>query len=247
MEKEKRTISLKKMKNNFLTDVETCNDQRIVMELSYLVVNKLFGKKQEKCFIIKEVWENEEYRNGKYAKEKLEHWQEMLDNGTAKLISIYELYKIINKTIEEENIETFSAYNANFDYNAILKTYHRYGLDKRKDYEKENKLLNLDLMCLWNYATKIYCSKEYVEWAIENKKFTPKGKIQSNAESIYQYLIENKFFVETHFGIEDLQIEYTILIASVIQNTMDRNNKIVLNQNGSWTTIEKFRKEIEVV
>lgn len=72
------------------------------MELSFLVINKLFGRKKEKCYIIKEVWENEEYRNGKYAKEKLAHWQEMIDNGTAEIVSIYRLYDIINKTIDEK-------------------------------------------------------------------------------------------------------------------------------------------------
>ena len=65
-EKTQDKTSLKKSNTYLLVDVETCNDQRIIMELSFLVINKLMGKKKEKCYIIKEVWENEEYRNGKY-------------------------------------------------------------------------------------------------------------------------------------------------------------------------------------
>lgn len=243
-EKQEDKTSLKKSNTYLLVDVETCNDQRIIMELSFLVINKLFGRKKEKCYIIKEVWENEEYRNGKYAKEKLAHWQEMINNGTAEIVSIYKLYDIINKTIEEKGVNIFSAYNVAFDFNAIHKTYHRYGIDKRKDYETSNKLTGLKKLCLWHYGKKIYCTKDYIKWAIKNNKLTPKSKIKSSAESLYQYLIENEQFEETHFGIEDLQIEYTIFIASIIQNTLDRNNSLTLNKNGNWRTVETFKNEL---
>lgn len=243
-EKTQDKTSLKKSNTYLLVDVETCNDQRIIMELSFLVINKLMGKKKEKCYIIKEVWENEEYRNGKYAIEKLAHWQEMIDNGTAQVVSIYRLYDIINKTITDKQVNIFSAYNVGFDFNAIEKTYHRYGIDKRKDYKESNKLLGLKKLCLWEYGKKIYCTKDYIKWAIANKKLTPKNKIKSSAESLYQYLIENEGFEETHFGIEDLQIEYTIFIASIIQNTLDRNNSLILNKNGNWRTVETFKEEL---
>ena len=132
----------------------------------------------------------------------------------------------------------------NFDFKAIERTYHRFGIDKRKDYQESNKIATLDKFCLWNYAKKIYCTKDYVKWAIENNKYTPKSKLKSSAESVYQYLVEKTNFAETHFGIEDLQIEYTILITSIIQNTLDRNNALTLNKNGNWQTIEQYRKEL---
>lgn len=245
--KEQIKSSLKKIISHFLVDVETCNYQRIIMELSFMIVSKFYTIPKKFCFIIKEVWENEEYRNGIFAKDKIKHWQEMLDNGTAQLISIYKLYNFINKIIKEEGITVFTAFNANFDYLAIANTYHRYGIDKRENYEKENQLLQLQKFDLWEYATKIYCTEEYVNWAIKNEKFTPKGKLQSNAQAIYQFLTRNNKFEETHFGIEDLQIEYTIFMSSVVQNTLNRNNKVILNKNGNWRTIENFRKEKEKV
>ena len=55
---------------------------------------------------------------------------------------------------------------------------------------------------------------------------------------------KNEQFEETHFGIEDLQIEYTIFIASIIQNTLDRNNSLTLNKNGNWRTVETFKNEL---
>lgn len=238
--------SLKKINSIFFTDVETSNTKRIIMEWSYFILNKFLAPKEQKCFIIKEVWENEEYRNGEFAIGKIEHWQEMLDNGTAKLISIYDLYWLINRTIEEQGIEFFSAFNLCFDFDAIEKTYHRFGIDKRKNYKEENKILQLKKFCIWKYAEKIYCTKEYIKWAEHNKKFTKTGKISSSAESIYQYLTENEFFTETHFGIEDLQVEYTILMASMYQNTINRNNSVIINKNGTWRTVENYRKSLEV-
>ena len=238
--------SLKKVSNYLLVDVETCDNSRVVMELSFLVVNKLFAKSKEQCYIVKEVWEDEKYRQGEYAIEKLAHWQEMLDTGKAELLSIYKIYDKINALIIDKNITIFSAYNVSFDFSAIEKTYHRFGIDKRKDYIETNKLLTLKKFCLWNYAKKIYCTKDYINWAIANHKYTAKNKLKSSAESIYQYLVERTNFVETHFGIEDLQIEYTILLASIIQNTLDRNNALILNKNGNWQTIESYRRELEI-
>lgn len=236
--------SLKKVNNYLLVDVETCDNSQTIMELSFLVVNKLLAKSKEECYIIKEVWENEQYRQGEYAIGKLAHWQEMIDTGKAKVLSIYKIYDRLNKLIVDKNITIFSAYNVNFDFRAIKKTYHRFGIDKRKDYQESNKIATLDKFCLWDYAKKIYCTKDYVKWAIENNKYTPKSKLKSSAESVYQYLVEKTNFAETHFGIEDLQIEYTILITSIIQNTLDRNNALTLNKNGSWQTIEQYRKEL---
>ena len=111
IKKQEDKTSLKKSNTYLLVDVETCNDQRIVMELSFLVINKLFGKKQEKCFIIKEVWENEEYRNGKYAIEKLAHWQEMIDNGKAQVISIYKFFKELYKLLSLYSFNLHTYYN----------------------------------------------------------------------------------------------------------------------------------------
>lgn len=242
--KEKRKSDLKEIGTGMLTDVETCDMTRIVMELSYLIVNQNFAKIQEKCFIIKEVWEDDHYRNGIYAKNKLAHWQEMLDTGVAELISIYDLYHLINKTIKKENVQIFSAYNANFDKNAIMKTFHRYGIDKRENFEEENQIEKLDVVCLWEHATKIYCTEDYVDWAIKNEKFTEKGKIQSNAQAVYQYISQNNHFIETHFGIEDLQIEYTIYVSSALQGTLRNDSSILLNKNGTWQTVESYRKRL---
>lgn len=248
MEKNNQTqdkTSLKKVNGIFLTDVETCNKQRIIMEWSFVEVNGFMAKVKEECYIIKEVWENEKYRNSEFAINKLAHWQEMLDTGKAKLISIYKLYDRVNKLITERNLTLFSAFNVNFDFKAIEKTYHRFGIDKRKDYQESNKIATLKKWCLWEYSKKIYKTKPYIQWALANDKVTDKKNIKSNAETIYQFLTENQHFQETHFGIEDLQIEYTILMSSIYQNTLDRNNAIILNKNGSWQTVQAFRKELE--
>ena len=246
-EKQEKKSSLKKEKGYFLTDVETCNKSgklKIIMEWSFIVVNDFFCSKKEKCYIIKEVWENEEYRNGEFAREKIAHWQELIDTGKAKVVSIYKLYDIVNKAIKDNGLTLFCAYNADFDFRAIHQTYHRFGIDKREDFEETNEVGKLEKFCLMNYAKKIFKTKDYMKWAKINA-ITPKGNIQSNAEACYRYLSENTSFAETHFGIEDLQIEYTIFLACVIKNTLDRNNNIELNKNGNWKVIQQYQLELE--
>ena len=107
--KNKDKTSLKKVNNYLLVDVETCDNSRVIMELSFLVVNKLFAKSKEQCYIIKEVWENEKYRQGEYAIGKLAHWQEMIDTGKAQVLSIYKIYDKLNKLITDKEITIFSA------------------------------------------------------------------------------------------------------------------------------------------
>lgn len=246
--KEEKKSSIKKEKGYFLTDVETCNKRgklKIIMEWSFIVVNDFICKKQEKCYIIKEVWENEEYRNGEFAKGKLEHWQELIDSGKAKVISIYKLYDIVNKTIKENGLKLFCAYNADFDFRAIHQTYHRFGIDKRADFEETNEIGKMEKFCLMNYAEKIFKTKDYIKWAKKNA-LTPKGNIQTSAEACYRYLSENTCFAESHYGIEDLQIEYTIFLASMIRNATDRNNTLILNKNGHWNLITQYAKELEM-
>lgn len=233
--------SLKKLDKSLLVDVETVNDQRIIMELSYNLLNDKLGIVEKKCYIIQQVWENEEYRQGKYAKEKLTHWQEMLDNGTAELISVYHLFNKLNKMIGTYKMKLFIAYNASFDKSAIKKTFHRYGCDKRG----ESLVDSMEIFDLWEYAKVHYKTLDFIKWALRNKKLTLKQKISTSAETLHSYICEQYGFIETHFGIEDLEIEYSILITSALANATNRNNNIELNKLGNWQTAEKVRKEME--
>ena len=53
--KEQIKSSLKKIVSHFLVDVETCNYQRIIMELSFMIVSKFYTIPKKFCFIKRSV------------------------------------------------------------------------------------------------------------------------------------------------------------------------------------------------
>lgn len=242
-EKTPQTISMNKLGYHYLTDVETCDNLGMVMELSKYTLNKFHNRIDKKCYIIQQVWENEYFRNCQYAKGKLKRWQEMLDNGTAEIISVYHLFNKINKEITDKNIKYFMAYNGFFDKEKILYTFNYF---KAND-KKESKLADLQVIDLWEYAKCIFTSLDYIKWAIANEKFTPKGKIQTNAEALKTYICETRGFVETHIGIEDLEIEYEILQTSLHESNKKRQTMINLNVRGSWQIVERARKQFALL
>ena len=48
--------------------------------------------------------------------------------------------------------------------------------------------------------------------ALENKWFSPSGNYKTNAEIAYSYIICQKDFQEEHKGLDDVLIEYDILL-----------------------------------
>ncbi len=239
--KTQQKTSLRRIKRALLVDVETCNYQQIVMEFSYYLLNEHNVPSEKKCYIIQQVWENEYFRNGLFSKEKLEHWQDMLDNGQAELISIYYLYNKVNKLIKDKKVQYFIGFNGFFDRGAMEKTYSYF----KADTFKENLLCSLDVIDLWDYAKTLYTTTDYIKWALKNTMFTPKGKISTSVETLTKYLKEELGYSETHFGIEDLEVEYMIYTISQLTNTKKRNNSIDINVKGSWQTVEKQRLILE--
>lgn len=244
MGKKQTKTSLIKLENSLFIDTETVNNDRICMEVSFFILNGNFIPIEKHCYIIKEVWYNHAFRNGEYSQDKLDIWAQMLENGTAQLIGIDYLYNKLNQIIRHHDIKVMIAYNAMFDYQSVLTTFERYKHLIRL-YSDNSKYSQLDYLCIWEYAKVIYCTKEYIKWALENNFITPTGKVSTSAECVYRYLINDKYFIESHIGIEDLDIELKIFNTSIIKNATKRNNKVVLNKNGNWQTVERSRKLLE--
>ena len=237
--RETKKVSMNKLGYHFLSDVETCDFKGMIMELSYYLLNEHHTIVEKKCYIIQQVWENDYYRQCTFAKDKLEHWQEMLDNGTAEIISVYHLFNKLNKIIKEKKIKYFMAFNGFFDSSKIDYTFTYF----KANATKENLISKLDILDLWDYSKCIFTTLDYIKWAIKNRMFTPTLKIKTSAEALTRYICEKNGFQETHFGIEDLEIEYAILMSSQLKNATRRKNSMELNKKGNWQLVEQARKK----
>ena len=232
--------SLAKEKYLLLVDVETCNDNKIILDFSYNIISTKGGAVIEKgCLVIKESWETRSFKNGIYAKGKKKDYSTMLRKGQATLISKQDLYNKLNQLIDTYNLSVFMAYNGSFDLEAIYNTFDyqnkKMKLWKHKCWRgKENKpkFMKLDLLDLWTYASVLYKTPQFKKWYDkEIALYSSTGNRKTNAEIMARYIKENNLFLETHKGIEDLEIEYGIFIACIWHT---KNKVVLLNYIGLW-------------
>lgn len=232
--------SLSKQNYLLLVDVETCNDNKIILDFSYMIISCKTGLVVERdTFIIKESWETRNIINGIYSKPKKKDYQKMLKENRATLIDKQHLYNKLNKLIKDFGIEIFMAYNGKFDLEAIYNTFdytnNRTKLWKSKCWRGGNLkplFRNLDLLDLWTYASVYYSTPQFEKWYDTNIcEYTKSGNRKTNAEIMYRYLKENKLLSETHLAQEDLDIEYQIFQACVWKR---KDKQVVLNYSGLW-------------
>lgn len=247
------------LKNNYLllVDVETCNDNKIILDFSYKIISCKTGQVVEQnTFIIKESWETTSIVNGIYSKCKKKDYKKMLKENRALLIDKQHFYNKLNKIIKTYDIKIFMAYNGKFDLEAIYNTFdysnNRMKFWKSKCWRKgklQALFKNLDLLDLWTYASVFYKTKEFKEWYDKNiGVYSAKGNRKTNAEIMYKYLKENCMLIETHLGQEDLDIEYQIFIACVWKRP---NKMVVLNYSGlygAWKLAQdtKLKKDSKI-
>ena len=66
--------------------------------------------------------------------------------------------------------------------------------------------------------------KRYQKFCEENGYLTKNGQVRKTAEILYRYLINNTDFVESHTGLEDVNIERQIFMACLRQHKKMRRN-----------------------
>jgi DNA polymerase III epsilon subunit-like protein len=113
------------------------------------------------------------------------------------------------------DIDTVVAHNARFDYTSTATT-QRYLTSSKWRY-------------FFPYGTKFVCTlkmareifgkdNEYIAFCEEHEFLTTYKKPKLTAEVIYRYLTNNVEFVESHTGLEDVEIETVILLECIKRN-----------------------------
>ena len=109
------------------------------------------------------------------------------------------------------NVNEVYAYNATFDRNALNKTY-RYLTKSKTSVGSSHSKRKYTVYGLWRCDT-IFQQKTFRKIALRECWFTPSCRFfSSNAETAYKYISFNYDFEEEHKGIDDVRIEYEILL-----------------------------------
>lgn len=175
--------------------------------------------------LTEEIFGNDELMSTAYFANKIPLYDYMIDNKEIKIKAFDKIVKEIKRDLKKYNIKGILAYNVNYDINALVET-AQYALKDNKPkltFEKtkngKNKPLfekylqklfdtKVEFYDLWTMACMSLCQQKTF---LANAKYTPKGNIITNAETVYQYIIDDDTFIEDHTALSDALIESEIL------------------------------------
>lgn len=224
-----------------IIDTETCNslEEPLVYDIGYCVCDRNGNVFEKKSFIVSEIFLDEQaLMQSAYYNEKIpQYWQD-IQARTREVRRIADIKKIVKEDMKKYNIKKVGAYNMAFDKKALnntlrycSKSFFRYFFPYGTEY-----------FCIWHMACQVLMArKTYIDFAIKNGLISEKGNIFTSAECCYRYIKNNIDFIESHTGLEDVQIETEILAECYRKHKKMKNT---INPS-CWQIVQKKRRELE--
>lgn len=203
--------------NYLMLDTETTNDIDcpLCYDVGFSVINDE-GKTLEKhSYVVADIFLDKDLMSVAYFKDKIPTYWEDIKAGKRMLRRFATVRAIVRDVMAQYDINTVIAHNMRFDY-CSTNTTQRYLTCSKWRY-------------FFPYGTKFVCTlkmarvtfnkdEKYIAFCEENNFVTKHGKPQLTAEVIYRYLTNNVEFVESHTGLEDVEIETEIFFACIQAN-----------------------------
>lgn len=152
-------------------------------------------------------YERELMQSAYYTK-KIPQYIAEVQAGKRIMASQYEIHQAMLADMEKYHITEVVAHNARFDVNALNGT-QRYVTKSKYRY-------------WFPYGTEIWCTMRmandvivkmptYIKFCQEHGYLTSTGRPRKTAEILYRFISGDNDFVESHTGLEDVEIEKQIL------------------------------------
>ena len=141
-----------------------------------------------------------------YFADKIPQYLEDMRMGKRKIVNSWQMYKIVTNLCRKYEVTAVVAHNAFFDVR-VLNATMRYQTKSRVRWFLPWGTEIIDTLKL---ARNTFAKDpKYVEWCKENGYMTnhevPRPRL--TAEILYRYVTGNDEFVESHTGLEDVEIE----------------------------------------
>lgn len=201
-------------------DTETANTARtangkldtssvLMYDCGWSIVDTKGNVYKEQSFVNRDIFVYErELMNSAYYGWKIPRYVEDLRNGKRKMANTYEIRKAMLTDMELYRITEVVAHNARFDRDA-LDTIQRWTTKSKYRYWFPYGTEIWDTMKMARDV--IHKMPTYRRFCEENGFLTANGRLSATAESLYRFIIKDPTFVESHTGLEDVQIEREIM------------------------------------
>lgn len=201
-------------------DTETCNsliDEKgkldlsnsLVYDIGWEIIDRYGRPYKKRSFMVKEIWETPELMESAYYKDKIPQYKKEIQEGK-RIVAPFEKIRIIFLSDRKKwKCKAVFAHNAYFDYNALNVT-ARYLTSSKLRYFFPYKVDIWDTLKMSRDA--IGKTKKYTDYCIKNEYLTNHATPQNRltAEILYRYISDTPYFIESHTGLEDVEIEKEI-------------------------------------
>lgn len=227
-----------------MLDTETCNTREengkldmssvLVYDIGWQIIDKRGKVYEQKSYINSDIFyhESELMKSAYYAKKIPQYLQDIAE-GKRQVATYYEIRRDLHETMARYKTNTMCAHNSRFDYNStnitqrwLTKSKYRYFLPYGTEVWDTMKMASDVVAHTPTYIA--FCQ----EHGYMTKHKTPRPQV--TAEVLYRYITGNTDFIESHTGLEDVDIERQILAYCF------RKHKAMAK--GAWETL-KYKKE----
>lgn len=168
---------------------------------------RTYGKKFS--FVNSDIFTHEaELMQSAYYAKKIPQYRADLASGKRILANTYEIRKALVDIINKYDCKFVCAHNARFDYNSLNNT-QRWTTKSRFRYFLPYGLEWWDTLKM--ARSVIGKMPTYQRFCAENGYTTKTGRPRFTAEICYRFITKDNTFVESHTGLEDVEIETEIL------------------------------------
>ena len=168
---------------------------------------RTYGKKFS--FVNSDIFTHEaELMQSAYYAKKIPQYRADLASGKRILANTYEIRKALVELINKYDCKFVCAHNARFDYNSLNNT-QRWTTKSRFRYFLPYGLEWWDTLKM--ARSVMGKMPTYQRFCAENGYTTKTGKPRFTAEICYRFITKDNNFVESHTGLEDVEIETEIL------------------------------------
>ena len=198
-------------------DTETTNDIEcpICYDFGFAIIDEK-GKVYERgSFVVADIFLDESIMESAYFIDKMpQYWQDIKE-GKRVLRRWKTIKHIVKDVMRQHNIDTVVAHNARFDYLSTATTQRYLTSSKwRHFFPYGTKFLDTLKMARATFSK----DKNYIKFCEENGYLTAYNKPRYTAEILYRYLTNDLDFVESHTGLEDVEIEMQIFVECINRN-----------------------------
>lgn len=163
----------------------------------------------ERSYVNKDIflYERQLMQSAYYANKIPRYWIDIWA-GRRVVASTYEIRKQMLADIAQYRIVEVAAHNARFDHTALNVIQRWTTKSKYRFWFPSNIILWDTMKMAKDVILKMPTYKKFCE---ANGFITKTGRLSATAENLYRFIINDPTFIESHTGLEDVQIEREIM------------------------------------